>query len=47
MRNDLQLPLPRTDESIEDRTEYVEPELGSIDVLGTAYVGESDEGETG
>jgi len=47
VRNDLQFPLPRTDESIEDRTEYVEPELGSIDVLGTAYVGESDEGETG
>ena len=47
VRNDLQLPLPRTDESIEDRTEYVEPQKGSIDVLGTAYVGESDEGETG
>ena len=45
MRNDLQAPLPKSDESIEDRTEYVEPQEGDFDVLGTAYVGESDEGE--
>ena len=45
VRNDLQVPLPKSDESIEDRTEYVEPQEGDFDVLGTAYVGESDEGE--
>ena len=45
VRNDLQFPLPKSDESIEDRTEYVEPQEGDFDVLGTAYVGESDEGE--
>ena len=43
----MRLPLPKGDESIEDRTVHTEPQDVTVDVLGTAYVGESDEGETG
>jgi hypothetical protein len=43
VRNDLVFPLPRGDESIEDRTVHVEPQDITVDVLGKAYIGESDE----
>ena len=43
----MKIPLPRGDESIEDRTVHTEPQGATLDVLGTAYVGESDEGEIG
>jgi hypothetical protein len=41
------MPYPETVESIDTRTENEEPLRETIDVMGTAYVGESDEGETG
>ena len=45
VRNDMKIPLPKIDESIEDRTAHTEQEEGTFDVLGTAYVGESDEAQ--
>ena len=47
VRNDVFMPYPETVESIDTRTENEEPLRETIDVMGTAYVGESDEGETG
>ena len=47
VRNDVFMPYPETVESIDTRTENEEPIRETVNVMGTAYVGESDEGETG
>ena len=41
----MKIPLPKIDESIEDRTAHTEPTEATLDVLGSAYIGESDEAE--
>ena len=45
VRNDVIAPYPKHDESIENRTNYIEPSEGTKDVMSIAYKGESDEGE--
>ena len=47
VRNDVFTPYPETNESIETRMNTVEPQRGTANVNGTAYVGESDEAESG
>lgn len=42
VRNDVLIPYPQTDESIEDRTNYVEPSKSSIDVLQTTVVDDTE-----
>ncbi len=45
VRNDVIAPYPKHDESIENRTNHIEPKEGTKDVMSIAYKGESDEGE--
>jgi hypothetical protein len=42
VRNDVLVPYPQTDESIEDRTLYREPFSGDIDVLKTTIVDDTE-----
>ena len=42
VRNDVLVPYPQTDESIEDRTNYTEPSKSSIDVLETTFVDDTE-----
>ena len=42
VRNDVVIPYPQTTESIEQRTEYVEPQRGTKDVMDIAYVSDTE-----
>ncbi len=42
VRNDVIIPYPQTDESIEDRTLYKEPFRTSVDVLKTSFVDDTE-----
>ncbi len=42
VRNDVRIPYPKSDESIEERTVHTEPRDVTVDVLGTAYVDDTE-----